>query len=120
MLSLSLAQAWPKSAQVRPRPGPGLGLGIWKSGKLEIPKFGIQNIPKIEIIKIKIRVAQNVGIGKVWISRNKSSQPHLRPFQPFFSTEPINAIVAIVLFFFLGGPMGPIHLVWGHVLVSLG
>ena len=42
------------------RPGPG----IWKSGK-----FGIEKIPKMKILKIKIRVAQNVG--KVWISRKK-------------------------------------------------
>ena len=33
------------------------------------PKLGAQKIPKIKILKIKIRVAQNVG--KVWISRKK-------------------------------------------------
>ena len=35
-----------RPAQVRPRPGPGLGLGIWKSGNLEIWKFGIQKWKK--------------------------------------------------------------------------
>ena len=56
-----------------PKPGPSLAqarfLGTWKSGDLEIWEFGIQNFPKIKIIEIKIRYAQNVG--KVWISRKK-------------------------------------------------
>ena len=56
-----------------------LNLGIQESGNPEIwnPK-----IPKIKILKIKIRVAQNVG--KVWISRKKSSWPHLGPSGPIF------------------------------------
>ena len=36
---------------------------------MEIQKFGVQQIPKIEILKIQICSAQNVG--KVWISRKK-------------------------------------------------
>ena len=44
-------------------------LEIWKSGNLEIQKSGVHKIPKIKIIKIKIRVAQNVG--QVWISRKQ-------------------------------------------------
>ena len=36
---------------------------------LEIQTFGIQNIEKIQILKIQIRSAQNVG--KVWISRGE-------------------------------------------------
>ena len=52
-----------------PRPGPGLDLGIWKSGDLEIQKFGIQKSKKIKDLKIQIRSAQNVG--KIWISRKK-------------------------------------------------
>ena len=51
--------------------------GIWKSGNLESQKIG-----KIEIIRMQILSAQNVG--KVWISRKKSSWPHLVPFQVFF------------------------------------
>ena len=54
-------------------------LGIWRSGGLEIQKFGDlgtwasrnlgPNNLKIEILKIQIRSAQNVG--KAWISRIK-------------------------------------------------
>ena len=85
--------------------GPG-NLGIWKSGDLDIQKFGdlgtwtSTNLeiwgfgnpeiwdPKnwwknIEIIKIQIRSAQNVG--KVWISRKKSSWPYLGPSEAFYS-----------------------------------
>ena len=65
---------WPK-----PRPD------FWKSGDLEIQKFGIQHNQKIRILKIKIRVAQNVG--KVWISRKKSSWPHLGPSGAFFCVD---------------------------------
>ena len=43
---------------------------------------GSQKIPKIKILKTKIRVAQNVG--KVWISRKKSSWPHLGPSGAIF------------------------------------
>ena len=39
-------------------------------GDAEIWKIGIPKIPKIKILKIKIRSAQNVG--KVWISRKKN------------------------------------------------
>ena len=45
------------------------GGGVWKSGNLEIQKFGVQKIKKIKILKIQIRSAKNVG--KVWISRKK-------------------------------------------------
>ena len=45
------------------------GGGVWKSGDLEIQKFGVQKIEKIKILKIQICSAQNVG--KVWISRKK-------------------------------------------------
>ena len=40
--------------------------------------LGPKKIQKIKILKIQIRSAQNVG--KVWISRNKSSWAHLGPF----------------------------------------
>ena len=52
-------------------------------------KFGTQKIQKIKILKIKIRVAQNVG--KVWISRKKSSWPHLGPSGPIFCVGRKNA-----------------------------
>ena len=44
--------------------------------------FGTQKTKKIKNLKIKIRVAQNVG--KVWISRKKNSWPHLGPSGPIF------------------------------------
>ena len=59
------------------------GGGVWKSGKLEIWDFGdlgtwkSRNVEsktsqKIKTLKIQIRSAQNVG--KVWISRKKTSR----------------------------------------------
>ena len=74
-------------------------------------KFGTQKIQKIKILKIKIRSAQNVG--KVWISRKKSSWPHLGPSGPIFCVGRKNPKIAQILPIFLGGPMGPIHPVWG-------
>ena len=58
-------------------------LGIWRSGDLEIQKIGVQQ--KKTILKIRIRYAQNVG--KVWISRKKSSWPHLGPSRAIFSMD---------------------------------
>ena len=64
----------PSRAQAGPKPGPKLGLKLgpklgasWAQAG---PKVGAQKIPKIKILKIKIRSAQNVG--KVWISRKKT------------------------------------------------
>ena len=59
------------------------GGGVWKSGDLEFQKFGVQKIKKIKILKIQIRSAQNVG--KVWISRKKSSWPYLGQSEAIFS-----------------------------------
>ena len=67
--------------------------------------------PKIKILKIKIRSAQNVG--KVWISRKKSSWPHLGPSGPIFCVGRENAKDAQISLIFLGGPMGPIQPLWG-------
>ena len=72
---------------------------------------------KIKGLKIQIRSAQHVG--KVWISRKKSSRPYLGPSEAIFFHGPnkcknMHSILPI----FLGGPMGPIHPVWGHMLVS--
>ena len=64
--------------------GPG-NPQIWRSGDLEIQKFGVQQNPKIKILKIQIRSAQNVG--KSWISRKKSSWPHLGPSEAMFSID---------------------------------
>ena len=57
-----------------PKPGPSPTqtrfLEIWN---LDIWKFGIQKIKKIEILKIQIRSAKNVG--KVWISKKNLLAP---------------------------------------------
>ena len=63
--------------------GPG-NLGIWKSGDLEVQKCGVQKSKKI-VLKVQICSAQNVG--KVWISRKKSSWPHLGPSEAIFSMD---------------------------------
>ena len=70
----------------------------------------------MEVIKIQIRSAQNVG--KVWISRKKSSRPHVGPSEAIFSIGQKMQKHAQHLRIFLGGPMGSIHPVWGHVPVS--
>ena len=94
-----------------PSPGPSRAqprfLEIWD---LEIWAFGIQKIQKMKILKIKIRSAQNVG--KVWISRKKSSRARLGPSGPIFCVGPKNRKNAKNMSIFLGGPMGPIHPVW--------
>ena len=48
----------------------------------------------------------------------KSSWPHLGPSEAIFSMDRKNQKNTYFLHIFLGGPMGPIHPVWGHVLVS--
>ena len=49
---------------------------------MEIQKFKVQKLREIKILEIQIRSAQNVG--KVWISRKKSSWTHLGQFQFVF------------------------------------
>ena len=49
-----------------PRVSPGPAALSPEKGR-EIQKFGVQKMKKIQILKIQIRSAQNVG--KVWISR---------------------------------------------------
>ena len=60
--------------------GPG-SPEILRSGDLEIQKLGVQKINKKDL-KIQIRSAQNVG--KVWVSRKKSSWPYLAPSHAIF------------------------------------
>ena len=58
------------------------GSKIQESGNLEIQEsgnLGSKIMHKTKNVKIKVRVAQDVG--KVWISRKKSSWPHLVAFQ---------------------------------------
>ena len=82
--------------------GGGGGGGVWK--------FGVQKIKKTKFLKIQIRSAQNVG--KVWISRKKSSWPYFGPSEAIFSIGQKNRKNAKILPISLGGPMGPIHPVW--------
>ena len=71
------------------RPGPSLTqarfLEIWKSGTWTSGILGSKKIQKITILKIQIRSAQSVG--KVWISRKKSSWPQLGPSGANFSMD---------------------------------
>ena len=98
-----------ESARGAPRPPRGAKVGGPTWGPSQ--KFGTQKIKKIKILKINIRSAQNVG--KVWISRKKSSWAHLGPSGPIFCVGRKNRKNAEILPIFLGGPMGPIHPVWG-------
>ena len=83
-------------AQARP--------GLGKSGDLEMQKFRVHKMNKNDILKCQIRSAQNVG--KVWISWEKSSWPHLGPCGPnFCAGRKIKLCPPI----FLGGPMDPIQ-----------
>ena len=104
---------------VRPsvRPPPGRRVDFLEAGKsrflenpefwdLAIWKFGIQKIGKIKILKIQIRFTQNVG--KVWISRKKSSRPYLGPSEAIFSIDrKIKKNEKKKMHIFLGGSMGP-------------
>merc|ERR1711924_467653 len=80
-------------------------------------KFGTQKIPKIEILKIQIRSAQNVG--KVWISRKKSFWPYLGPSGPIFCVGRKNAKNAIFFLFSLVGQWA-LSTLGGAIGMSLG
>ena len=55
---------------------------------LQLEPLMLRHVWGIKILKTQIRSAQNVG--KVWISRKKSSQPHLgHPRQFYLWTEEI-------------------------------
>ena len=73
----------------RPRPGPGLGLGIWKSGDLEIQKFGIHKIKKtyIYIYISKCKSVLPKMSARSGLVGKKSSWPHLGPSQAFFPMD---------------------------------
>ena len=95
-----------------PKPGPKPGP---PSPGLSPAQVGSPKNQKIKNLKIKICYAQNVG--KVWISRKKSSPGPPGPIWdhlgPFFCVGRKNPKIAQILPIFLGGPMGPIHPVWG-------
>ena len=68
-------------------------------------KSVIQNIRKIQIFKIKIRVTQNVG--KVWISRKKVFLAPFHAISDIVLHGPEKMKNAEILQIFLGGPRGP-------------
>ena len=84
--------------------GPG-NPEIWRFGELEIQKFGVQQIKQIKNLKIQIRSAQNVG--KVWISRKKSSRPYLGPSEAIFSIDRKNQKNIVFCLFSLVGQWAP-------------
>ena len=91
----------PRRAQVGgPTPGPS---GWAQAGPkwAQARNLGPQKIQKIKILKIQIRSAQNVG--KVWISRKKSSWAHLGPSGHIFCVGRKNKKKKPI---FLGGPIG--------------
>ena len=106
---------WLKPGLAQPKPGPGQILEIWGPGNPE--SWGPKNQKKI--LEIEIRSAQNVG--KVWISRKKSSWLHLGQSQAIFPWTGKKQKHKYVVAIFLGGPMGPIHPVWAlfHCLMAL-
>ena len=67
------------------------------------PESWDQTNPKIKILKIKIRVAQNVG--KVWISRTKILLAPFAAISGEFVHGPENAKNTHVIPIFLGGSM---------------
>ena len=97
------AKLGPSRAQVGgPKPGPSCAqVGGPKLGPSQ--KCGTQKNQKNKILKIKIRSAQNVG--KVWISRKKSSWAHLGPSGPIFCVGRKNSKKTKILPIFLGGPI---------------
>ena len=73
----------------------------------------------MRIIRIKILHAQNVG--RVLVSRKKSSWLYFMPFQAFLSMGRKHDIIKNVKkeFIFLGGPMGPIQPIIGYLVCNL-
>ena len=96
--------------------GPGQGVVIFKTNFFggNLKKWTRTCFQKIKILKIKIRVAQNVG--KVQISRTKQLPAHLGPFEDIFSMDQANVNNVYVFTIFLGGPMGPIDPLQGKCL----
>ena len=110
----------PRGAQVG---GPKLGPSGWapQAGPkwTQARNLGPKQIKKIKIIKIKIRSAQNVG--KVWISRKKSSWPHLGPFHADLSMDRKHAPIfflatriLILIIFICWTFWGPKFLAWAR------
>ena len=81
-------------------------LGAWKSGNLEIwgpgnPEIWDPKNEKIEILKIQIRSAQNVG--KVWISREKILLAPFGPSEAIFCMDRKNQKMSKIYLYSLVG-----------------
>ena len=94
------------SSRSPPRPDPGLDLGIWKSGDLEIQKFGIQKIKKKSKFSKFKSVLPKMSARSGLVGK-KSSRPYLGPSEAIFSIGRKNQKNTKILPIFIGGPMGP-------------
>ena len=106
---------WLKPGPARPKPGLGQILEIWEPGNPEVwnptnLKNGNSQNPNPCRPKCRqgLDWPEKEPPGPIW--------GHPRPFSPW--TETLEKKNVKHLLIFLGGPMGPIHPVWGHVLVS--
>ena len=74
-------------------------------------KVGTPTNPKIKSSQNQNPFCPNCRRG--FLCRRKASPPHLGPSRPIFSVGRKNPKIVQFLPIFLGGPMGPIHPVWG-------
>ena len=101
----------PSRAQAGPKPD------FWKFGNLGPGNLGSKKNKKIKILKIKIRVVQNVG--KVWISRKKKLPAPFGAIPGIFlrgpeTTRKKTTFVRPFLLFYRFGALAAIHPRWGN------
>ena len=100
--------------------GPGLAqASVWESGNLGTLKSGNLGSKKTKNKNIKIKILSGQNVGKVWIRRKQILRAPCHAISGHFFHGPKKANHVFVLPISLGGPMGPIHPVWVHMLVSL-
>ena len=99
------------------RPGPSPArTRFWKSGNQNIQNVGMQT----SIYKKRKSKSESVSLkmsARSEIAGKRTSRPHFMPLHSIFPMDRTRPTIDKVLSIFLGGPMGPIHPVWGHVLV---
>ena len=90
-----MAQAWPGPAQAQP------GARFWKSGNLEIQRFGIQKIKKYKFSKFKSVLPKMSA--RSGLDEKRLSRPHLGPSQAIFPwTGNIEKCIWVLLFSLVG------------------
>ena len=108
-----------------PAPAASGNLGTWKSGILEIWEFGDLGTWKSRTLESKQSQKLKFSKSKSVLPKMSASSgligkghlgPHLGPSQAIFSMDRKNPKDAYVLAIFLGGALGPIHLVWANGL----